>query len=47
MITPVLIIAGLTLFFWMGYKYGRRVERWAQNHKKNETVFNKEKDDRC
>jgi hypothetical protein len=34
MIHNILIIAGLTLFFYMGYKYGRRVEKWAQNHKK-------------
>tara|TARA_R110000751_G_scaffold228427_3_gene330080 strand:- start:303 stop:407 length:105 start_codon:yes stop_codon:yes gene_type:complete len=33
MIYNILII-GLILFFYMGYKYGRRVERWAQNHKK-------------
>jgi len=45
LIPTILIIAGLTFFFWLGYKYGRRVERWAQNHKKNGKVLYKEKND--
>lgn len=39
------LTAGFIFFFWLGYKFGRRTEKWAQNHKKDETIFDKEKDD--
>jgi hypothetical protein len=36
--TQLLLSATFVFFFWIGYKFGRRVERWEQNHpKKNST----------
>ena len=29
-----LVISILILTFYSGYKFGRRVEKWAKNHKK-------------
>jgi hypothetical protein len=25
------LTAGFLFFFWLGYKFGRRTEKWAQN----------------
>jgi hypothetical protein len=33
------LTAGFLFFFWLGYNFGRRAEKWAQNHPK------KDKDD--
>lgn len=36
----IFLTAGFIFFFWLGYRYGRRVEKWAQNHKDDDTLFN-------
>ena len=41
----LILLTVCLLFFWIGYKYGRKVEKWAQNHKNNGTLFNQKEDD--
>jgi hypothetical protein len=31
--TTLLLTACFLFFFYLGYKFGRRAEKWAQNHK--------------
>jgi threonine/homoserine/homoserine lactone efflux protein len=34
MVVSFLLVAGFLFFFWLGYNFGRRAERWEQNHPK-------------
>jgi hypothetical protein len=34
--TILFLTACFLLFFYLGYNFGRRTEKWAQNHKKEE-----------
>jgi hypothetical protein len=38
LVNNLFLIASFIFFFWLGYKHGRRVEKWAQNHKKDEKL---------
>lgn len=39
----VFLLAGFLFFFWLGYNFGRRAERWENNHPKADKEVPKDK----